>query len=63
VPAGRWPACSAEDPPDGCRAEVVAEPGEFAVHAAVSPGGFSRASRSVRPRISLLAGGRPGWLG
>jgi hypothetical protein len=39
VPAGRWPACSAEDPPDGCRAEVVAEPGEFAVHAAVSPGG------------------------
>ena len=39
VPAGRWPACRAEDPPDGCRAEVVAEPGEFAVHAAVSPGG------------------------
>src|ERR1017187_5508217 len=22
VPAGRWPACRAEDPPDGCRAEV-----------------------------------------
>jgi hypothetical protein len=27
VAAGRWPAGSAEDPPDGRRAEVVAEPG------------------------------------
>jgi hypothetical protein len=37
VPAGRWPAC-AEDAADGGCAEVVPEPGEFAVHAAVSPG-------------------------
>jgi len=36
--AGRRPACSAEDPPDGRRAEVMAEPGDLAVHAAVSPG-------------------------
>ena len=27
VAVGRWPACGAEDPPDGGRAEVVAEPG------------------------------------
>jgi hypothetical protein len=26
VAAGRWPACGAEDPPDGRRADVVAEP-------------------------------------
>ena len=39
LPAGRWPAGSAEDPADGRCAEVVTEPGEFAVHAAVSPGG------------------------
>jgi len=26
VAAGRWPTCGAKDPPDGCRAELVAEP-------------------------------------
>ena len=38
LPAGRWPTGSAEDPADGGCAEVLAEPGELAVHAAVSPG-------------------------
>jgi hypothetical protein len=36
--AGSWPVMAAQDPPNGRRAEVVTEPGEFPVHPAVPPG-------------------------
>ena len=52
-----------QDPPDGRFAEVVTEPGQLAMHPAISPAGFSCASRSTRSRISWLVPGRPGRFG
>jgi hypothetical protein len=57
----RWPACGAEDPPDGCRAEVVAEPREFAVHTAVAPGGVLPGQPQDQV-ADLLAGRRAAGL-
>ena len=60
VPRGRPAPPGAQDPPHGRFADLVAEPAQFAVHSAVSPG-------RVLPRqpqhqvADLLAGPRAAW--
>ena len=52
-----------EDPTYRALPHPVPQPGRFTLNSAVSPSGFSPASRSTRSRISAAIGGRPGVFG
>jgi hypothetical protein len=58
-----WSVPGAQDPPDGCFADLVSEPGQLAVHSAVPPGRvLPRHPRHPQHKVAdLLAGLRSAW--